>query len=358
MHILLLVIYSVVQLNKFMRARTRDFIHTEDDLFFATTSYLHPDDRILSFLRYIPDPNGERSKNGKRYTKVNTKQAYDFLSSKHPEYLYDDNIKGVKMMGVPSNKINEILKPEKRLKEIMESTGNNDLLKKVVKLADIFHKYADIPYSKMGISGSILPGLYDPAVSDLDFVIYGLKNHRKARDTFGEIKDRTALKSISDEYWMKLYEKRIKDSSLSYEEFQWYEKRKNNRGVIDGTLFDILATRDWDEIKGKYGDERYEPLGTAVIECNVSDALGTFDNPAIYKIEDVTILEGQNVPITEIASFTHTYSGQAKDGEEIIAKGKLEKVMDKDVKYRLVVGTTRESIDEYIKLKELQILSR
>ena len=349
----MLVIYSVVQLNKFMRARTRDFIHTEDDLFFATTSYLHPEDIILSFLRYIPDPNGERSKNGKRYTKVDTKQAYDFLSSNHPEYLYDDN-KGVKMMGVPLNKIHEILKPEKRLKEIMESTDNNDLLKKVVKLADIFHKYADIPYSKMGISGSILPGLYDPAVSDLDFVIYGLKNHRKARDTFGEIKDRTVLKSISDEYWMKLYEKRIKDSSLSYEEFQWYEKRKNNRGVIDGTLFDILATREWDEIKGKYGDERYESLGNATIECRVKDSIASFDNPAVYKIEDVNILEGNGVDITEIASFTHTYSGQAKDREEIIAKGKLEKIMGKNERIRLVVGTTRESIDEYIKLKELK----
>ena len=38
-----------------MRARPRDFILTTDDLFFATTTYLHPEDRILSFLRYIPD---------------------------------------------------------------------------------------------------------------------------------------------------------------------------------------------------------------------------------------------------------------------------------------------------------------
>ncbi len=339
------------QLNKFMRARTRDFIYTKDDLFFATTSYLHPEGRILSFLRYIPDINGERSKNGQRYTKVDSKQAYEFLGSFYPEYLFDSD-KDLKMMGVPFNKVKEILKPKERLKEIINSFNDNKLLQKVVKLADIFNNYADIPYSKMGISGSILPGLYDPAVSDIDFVIYGLKNHKKAMDTFGEIKDKNDLKSISDEYWMRLYEKRIKDSSLSYEEFQWYEKRKNNRGVIDGTLFDILATRDWNEIKGKYGEEKYEPLGNAMIECKVSDALGAFDNPAVYKVEDVTILEGLTVPITEVASFTHTYSGQAKYGEEIIVKGKLEKVIGQDKKYRVVVGTTRESIDEYIKLKE------
>ena len=326
-----------------------------DDLFFATTSYLHPEDKILSFLRYIPDPKGGRSKRGQRYSKVDSKQAYDFLGGHHLEYLFDSD-KDLKMMGVPLDKVKEILRPEKRLKEIMDNQNNDELLKKVVKLADIFNDYAGIPYSKMGVSGSILPGLYDPVVSDIDFVFYGLKNHKRARDTFGEIKDKTDLKSINDEYWARLYEKRIKDSSLSYEEFQWYEKRKNNRGVIEGTLFDILATRDWNEIKGRYGEERYESGGTATIECRVSDALEAFDNPAVYKVEDVDILEGQNVPVTEIASFTHTYSGQVKEGEEIIAKGKLEKVIGPDRRYRLVVGTTRESIDEYIKLAKFSIL--
>ena len=334
-----------------MRARTRDFIYTKDDLFFATTSYLHPEDRILSFLRYIPDPNGERSKNGQKYSKVDSKQAYEFLGNNYPEYLFGPD-EDLKMMGVPLNKAEKISKPEKRLEEIINNCGNDILLKKVVKLSNIFHDYANIPYPKMGVSGSILPGLYDPAVSDIDFVIYGLKNHRKAMNTFGEIKDNSDLKSISDEYWMRLYEKRIKDESLNYDEFQWYEKRKNNRGVIDGTLFDILATRDWDEIKGKYGEERFESLGTAMIECKVSDAIAAFDNPAVYKIEDVNILEGKDIDITEIASFTHTYSGQAKEGEEIIAKGKLEKFIGNDSRYRLVVGTTRESIGEYIKLKE------
>ena len=41
------------------------------------------------------------------------------------------------------------------------------------------------------------------------------------------------------------------------------------------------------------------------------------------------------------------------DGEHVIAKGKVEKVITdgKEDYYRLVVGTTREAIDEYLKLK-------
>jgi predicted nucleotidyltransferase len=93
-----------------MRARVRDFIHTQDDLFFATTTYLHPKDRILSFLRYIPDPDGDRSLNGSRYSKVDSKQAYDFLNDSFPEYLFDCEVTGLND-GVPAGKMKEILSP-------------------------------------------------------------------------------------------------------------------------------------------------------------------------------------------------------------------------------------------------------
>lgn len=84
-----------------MQARVRDFIYTKDDLFFATTTYLHPNDRILSFLRYIPDPNGDRTLNGSRYSKVDSEQAYNFLNDGFTEYLFDCKVTGVEMMGVP-----------------------------------------------------------------------------------------------------------------------------------------------------------------------------------------------------------------------------------------------------------------
>ena len=66
------------------------------------------------------------------------------------------------------------------------------------------------------------------------------------------------------------------------------------------------------------------------------------------------ILDGVEAPIEEVVSFTHTYAGEVVDGEHVIAKGKVEKVITegKEDYYRIVVGTTREAIDEYLKLKE------
>ncbi len=47
-------------------------------------------------------------------------------------------------------------------------------------------------------------------------------------------------------------------------------------------------------------------------------------------------------------------------GEEVVARGLVEKVMKNGEfeKYRLLVGTTRESINEYIKLKESPVVDR
>ena len=60
--------------------------------------------------------------------------------------------------------------------------------------------------------------------------------------------------------------------------------------------------------------------------------------------------------LSEIVSFTHTYAGEVVDGEHVIAKGKVEKVIvDGEFShYHLVIGTTREAIDEYVKLKVIE----
>lgn len=338
-----------------MKSRPRDFIYTIDDLFFASISYLHPEDRLIAFLRYVPDPEGERSRNNKRYSKVDSKGAYKFLTENYPDYLYEAENIGETMIAVPRNLIEEILKPQERLKGIIQEGPSDDLLEKVLIITDTFHDEASISYKDMGVSGSILPSLHDPKNSDIDFVIYGLENHRRALETFAEVKDWGPFKSLSEDYWLKVYEKRIKDDSLNFKEFCWYEERKNNRGLVNGTLFDILATRSWDEIEGSWGDTIYEPMGRIKIEAMVHDAMAAFDNPAVYKVEDVRILEGPMVNIDEVVSFTHTYAGQAREGEVIIAEGKLEKYTGARNGYRVVVGTTREAFNEYIKLKNLRI---
>lgn len=143
-----------------MRSRPRDFIYTKDDLFFATVSYLHPKDRFIAFLRYVPDPNGDRQINNKKYSKVNSKEAYELLEN--TEYIYYHN--NIKMLSVPKRKVKKILQPNEKLKKILNENPEVELLQKVIKLAEIFHDEVGLQYKYMGVSGSILPGLYDPKI--------------------------------------------------------------------------------------------------------------------------------------------------------------------------------------------------
>ncbi|WP_157198907.1 hypothetical protein [Methanothermococcus okinawensis] len=375
-----------------MKVRLRDFVETEVG-FFAVNAYEHPEDRVFAFLRYLNlasvgedvidrynlNKDDIREKNGKKYIKItDTAKTYGILENYFPEYLYYDETKDITLHAVPNEYIINVLRPNDRLKEILNENKNNDnknsnknnnskFEEKCKYLADKLHDYG-LSYNHMGVSGSTVVKLNNES-SDIDFVIYGMKNHKKARNILKTIfeeeknKDKDEklnIHPLSDEFWKKAYHKRIKDGTLSYDEFVWHEKRKYNRGVINNTMFDLLATRDWEEITSKYGEFYYKNLGFINIECDIINDDYIFDNPAIYKIDNVKILsniaenklEVNPNDIKEIASFTHTYAGQAFNGEKVVVRGKLEGVSSPYGDYkRVVVGTSREAFNEYIKLK-------
>ena len=97
-----------------MQVRTRDFIYTTDGMYFASTNYIHPEDRYISFLRYIPDENGDREKDGIKYRKVGSEEAYSYLRENYPDYLYFCDVTNVEMMGVPLAKVERAIEPENR----------------------------------------------------------------------------------------------------------------------------------------------------------------------------------------------------------------------------------------------------
>lgn len=339
-----------------MNIRPRYFIQTKDDLFFAVNTYTHPDDYVIAFLRYVPDENGDRLHDKLKYSKVDSDEAYEYIKKHHPNYLFKWNVENKKMMGVPITDIKKILSPIKRLDEILNTKSNDPYIGKIQKLAKIFHDECNISYENMGITGSTLPGLQKSETSDIDFIIFGLDNHKKARMLYKKLKEdpESILNPIEGEFWEKVYNKRIKDDSLDFDEFIFYEKRKNNRGLINNTLFDILSTMNPDDPINT--DELYyKQIGKMKVKCKILEDKQSFDTPSIYDISDVEIIEGPDVKIDKLVSYTHTYAGEVQNNEWVLASGVCEEVTNKTNNtktYNLTIGTTRESIGEYIKLEE------
>jgi hypothetical protein len=305
-----------------MNARIRDFVITNNDWIFSVVSYDLGGEELRCLLRYIPDEMGERVSERGRYKKLDFYEAYEFLRTHRAEYVQDVHI-------VPKADIKEILRPEERLPVIAD---HEDKVKTIYELLG-----THIPRERLGITGSYLCGLHGET-SDMDFVVYGLKYFNRARKVIKDACEEGLTTEITEEIWRYIYQKRKPE--LSYKEFIAHELRKNHRGAIGNTYFDILYVRDTAELQqlDKRDYEKGERAGHRLINAEVKDASFSFDSPAIYKLE--------HPEIDTILSFTHTYAGQAAAGETIEARGWVEKTEDET---RLVVGTTREAKGEWIR---------
>ncbi|WP_135613062.1 nucleotidyltransferase domain-containing protein [Methanococcoides sp. AM1] len=301
-----------------IKTRIRDFIITKDDWIFAVADYFHPDG-VRCVLRYVPDESGDRQLNGMKYRKYDFDVAFDFMRENRPEWVQDVHI-------VPEDQVKKVLYPPDPVPELV----NQD--ERVKAVADVLLS-AGIPLEKMGVTGSFLPGLQNDQ-SDVDFVVYG-NDWFKARDAISAAKNQGGfIEDIDEEMWHRIYNKRIPE--ISYEDFILHEKRKGNRGMVGGTYFDLLFVRDWDQINEPLS--RGVDVGTMRIKATVTDAELAFDNPSVYKVD--------HDEIDHVLSYTHTYAGQALEGEVIDAQGVVEQVGG--IK-RLVVGTSREPKGEWIR---------
>jgi len=301
-----------------MKARIRDFFQTVDGWIFAVVDYHHPEG-IRSMLRYVPDPKGERTAGGVRYRKLDFEKAYDFLRSKKPDYVQDVHV-------VPEEDILRLYRPDE---ELLKAAERDDRVEEIVSVL----KEGGVPRDKMGITGSILVGLDGPS-SDIDFLVYG-SDWWRAREVMARAKeDGGRIQKLDEATWDKIYRKRVPE--ISREEFVLHERRKGNRGLVDGTYFDLLFTRDWDQIGPPFPPGK--KLGRRKIEGHVLNAEFAFDNPAVFEID--------HAEISEILCYTHTYAGQALPGERIEACGVVEETEEGN---RLVVGTSREAKGEWIR---------
>jgi predicted nucleotidyltransferase len=320
--------------------RIRDFLETYDDLIFAVVSYNHPPEGYLAFLRYYPCKSGGRMRGDKGFMKTaSTEESFDFLEKNFPGYVHPLKTANARLQCVPHDNVRIVYHPIDRLGKILSKPRDEleDKAKKIAELLDF------LPDDKTGVTGSLLVGLHNPGSSDIDFVVYGLKNYEEARMFLKEsFQKNNAIRPLDNSEWKAAYKKRFPvQKTLSFDDFLWHEKRKYHKGVIDGTIFDILLVRDFDEIK-EYKKRVFKRYNKVKIRCHVMDSSLAFDSPAVYKVQC-----GEDVCLTDVVSYTHTYAGQAFDGEEIEVTGFFEKSLDDDM-HRVVVGTTREAVGEYI----------
>ncbi len=339
--------------------RDRDFLSSKEGFFFCVVGPHHPDDRVISYLKYLPDPSGAWRKGRNRFRRVmqvytipNLLETFNLLKNAYPEYLFFSQFYNITMTAVPRERILKHFRPEKKLVELFRKPRLDPLQGKVTRLVSLLSRLSNVATQDFGVTGSVLLSIHNPDFSDMDITVYGAANSYAVKDALNEasLSAHSGIRRFGKERLEEWYVSKTLNHPLTPSEARRVYKRKWNIGVFEDTLFSVHPTKLEEELTEKYGDKTYRPVKTVTVRAVVSDSRDSVFLPAVYRVADI---EGKvGVDIGEVVSYEGLYDSLAEKDEEIEVRGKLEHVIDNRTgrEYsRVVVGSPEGRGREYIK---------
>jgi len=347
--------------------RDRDFIESSEGLLFAVIGNIHPMERVIAYLKYIPRYKSsirvKWSRNGVQfgrilpyYSAMGVAQTMDFLRKNHPNYIVFDKYRSIELIEIPRNNIKKHYKPEERLKEIL-NTSRDPLEEQALELITKISEESGVSLDNFGITGSILLKIHNLVYSDIDLIVYGIENSYRVREAVKRllnIPDSGFYKPVGEvlEEWARditrIHPLTIEEAKILYSRYKW------NRAFYKGRQFSIHPVKLENEVYEKWEDKIVKPLGLVKIRARVIDSRDSIFMPAIYRVDDVKIIEGEapSKSIRYVVSYEGLYIDLAENNDEIIAYGKLEMVNDirnSEDYLQVTVGTFEAGGKDYIK---------
>ena len=340
-----------------------DYFRDDKNRICQVLTWHHPKDRRLSIVKYdLGESHWTSRETGLRYKRLlksysleGHQDNLENIKQVEPSYLYHSEMYDVEFLAVPMERITHYYYPEYRLDEILNSENNDDIELKVKKLAELMHDYLHIPFENMGITGSIVwEGQTEK--SDIDFMIYGNEFTKDFNEKFTTIYDVfPKIKPLTVEKQKRYVNSLARKSGLSLEMAKKYVKMKKWLSVFDTTDLSLIFSPTSSELPFNYGDQIFQPIDIINIKCIITDSSMGFAYPAIYKIKDYQIFDDYNLPeelpITRVLSFEGALTGFFVDGDEVVVRALLEKVIDNKnnkIFYQIILGTKECQGNEFI----------
>ncbi len=347
--------------------RDRDIIETLDGLIFTVIGNMHPPDRVISYLKYIPcrDIESIWRRGDTRYYRIlryySAKHVLDtidsFLKEKHSDYIVYDKVYGIEMIEVPRRDIKTHYLPEERLREIIDDP-RDELEELVRELVLTLSDETNVDLEFFGVTGSILLGIHNPRFSDIDLVVYGIRDSYRVREVLKKMFDNRVkgFSRLAEPLLSKYVENLVKAYPLDKREaYILYTRDLWNKGLFKNRFFSIHPVLLDHELSEHYGDRVYRGVGLARVKCRVVDTLYSLFTPSIYRVDSVEVVDGVEVDpglVREVVSYESIYAGILSSGEEAIVYGKVEEVFDRvsgEKYYRVLVGSFEARGRDYIK---------
>jgi len=302
------------------------FLITDDDHIFKVKGVVHPKNRVVAYLRYLPTQDGNRvSSGGVRYRKITSlKERENYLQREHSEYLWFDETRGRLLQGVPLNRIAFALDPVDCLRQFRDMGRHSSPLQQAsLNLVQALIDRTGIEWGTIGLTGSQLVGLAS-SESDIDLVIYGEKPARKVDSILIE-----QFRGSEDLGW---YTGELLDKHTTFrwgETPRWrdvlrkVESGKVLQGFFGGCEFFIRMVKSLDEIEYEYEDFKFHNEGTLTIRCHVIDDHDSIFIPCAYEVQCDRLGN-----LRRLVSYRGRFTEQVSKGMNVEAKGRLESVTD------------------------------
>lgn len=307
-----------------MDYQAKDFIETEQGLLFAVVADGQEQDRILCFLRY--------AFLGGQWQKLSTDNANAYLQRLYPDFLHYSEMLDTYLHAVAEQEIVRHYQPKAVLQQLLQEDSDDAVILDLQALCRLLVKN-HLNLEHFGVTGSVLVGMQNHG-SDIDLVCYDRVSFHQARNIIQALIVKDQCQTLNDDDWLSAYQRRACDFAL--DEYIWHEQRKYNKAIFNQRKFDLslLAATP------VQNDRCFQKSGFVRIQAEVVDDHYGYDYPAEFSLN--------HPEIDSVVCFTATYTGQAKAGEVIEAAGQLE--VDDMGRQRIVVGSSREAIGEYIRV--------
>jgi predicted nucleotidyltransferase len=344
--------------------RDRDFLQTREGFFFCVVGPLHPANRVISYIKYVPSKsglwrNGEKkfSRILPKYTIPNLLETFNFLEQNYPDYLFHSPVDNITITAVPHERITKHFRPEKKLVQLRQEQSLDSLQAKLMRFTRFLEKISGVSETSFGVTGSLLLDIHQPKFSDLDVIVYGTKDSWALKKALTENQSSgMPMKRLKGKNLKDWCIKKSHDYPLTPKEALKLYERKWNLGYFKGRWVSIHPVKLESEVTEEYGKKMYIPCGQVTIEAVVNSNVDSIFLPAIYQIEDVKFLDSQQLgDVTEVVSYEGIYDSLAEKGETVQVKGKLERVIEMGTTrqhYRVLVGSAEGKGREYMKLLE------
>ena len=309
------------------------FVTTLDNLIFEVKGVVHPNDRIIAYVRYVP--NIVSSESSPKFQKIyNLNEREKFLNDNFPEYLWFSETHERILQSVPHEKVKQILDPVKHMVQIRKDSSALSI--STSKLVDLLLEYTEIDRKDIGVTGSQLVGVARES-SDIDLIVFGESAceefYKKLEHNFDEI---SGLERYSGNLLDEHLKFRWGDLVEHHDILREIERKKILQGVFENHhLFIRLVKRRQDVTEG-FGQIVSENSESREVQCLVIDDRESIFTPCVYRVES-----SDHPKLKQIISFRGRFTEHVSKGDYVKAKGRFEYVIDTstDERYQqLVLG--------------------